>query len=304
MKSQVTSNNDHFNRNQKTLTMRLDDSNSLFEIAPNQGGRIVKLIIDNQEIITEPSSISYSDSYAAALLCPFPNRVEDGVYNFDNKVYQLNCNQVKEHNALHGLIYNQTFEIVNQFQNHEKLVLDLKYISDGSDEGFPFKYEVYVSYQLKSQSFKCEIKVANIDAHPFPFALGWHPYFLTSEKDESTLQFEAKNQLINNYRNIPIDVKPRSEAVILKYDQSYDDCFELSNKTVHFRTPEYHLTLELESASNYLQIYTPKNENVIAIEPMTAPANSFNNGLGLQILEAGASHTESWVLNIVKPTLN
>lgn len=304
MKSQVTSNNDHFNRNQKTLTMRLDESNSLFEIAPNQGGRIVKLIIDNQEIITEPSGISYSDSYAAALLFPFPNRVEDGVYNFDNKVYQLNCNQVKEHNALHGLIYNQTFEIVNQFQNKEKLVLDLKYIADGTNEGFPFKYEVHVSYQLKGHSFTCEMKVTNIDAHPFPFALGWHPYFFTSEKETSTLQFKSKNQLINNHRNIPVEVKSRSEAVTLKFDQCYDDCFELATKTVHFKTPEYHLTLEFENPSNYLQIYTPENENVIAIEPMTAPANSFNNGLGLQILEAGASHIESWVLNIVKPTLN
>lgn len=304
MKQQVNIQNSNLNRDEQTIIMHHEASNSVLEIAPNQGGRIVKLVVDNTEIISEPLGILYSDSYAASLLFPFPNRIEDGIYNFDNKEYTLDCNQIKEHNALHGLIYNQKFQVVKQHQDDEKLIIVLKYFSNGTAEGFPFKYDIEVTYQLHNQQLSCEMKVTNSDTLPFPFAMGWHPYFLASDTSETTLHFKSKNHLINNHRNIPVEVKPRFEDVTLQFNQLYDDCFELSAQEVEFKTPDYTMFLEVGEVSKYLQIYTPEGKNVIAIEPMTAPANSFNNGLGLQILEPGASHSETWILKIVKPTLN
>lgn len=288
------------NSQEKQAILRVGDLNSYFEVAPSQGGRVTNLVIENIPIITEPDDIDYADSYAASVLFPFPNRIEDGVYNFNNVDYVLTCNQTKEHNALHGLIYNQAFDVVERIQNKEKAEVKLDYVSDGSFEGFPFKFKVELTYELCSNEFSCQIKVTNTDAYAFPFALGWHPYFSTSEKKTSTLQFKSKNQLINNHRNIPVEVKSHLETVSLNFDESFDDCFELASNEVLFQTPDYSLTIKLNNTSNYLQIYTPKGKNVIAIEPMTAPANCFNNGLGLKILEAGASHTETWMLIINK----
>ena len=130
--------------------------------------------------------------------------------------------------------------------------------------------------------------------------MGWHPYFFTSEKETSTLEFTAKNQLINNHRNIPVEAKSLNKKVTLKLNESYDDCFELAVNEALFKTPHYNLTLKLDKTSKYLQIYTPADAKVVAIEPMTAPANSFNNALGLKILEAGATHSETYTLSINK----
>lgn len=300
MPKEVSNNVNASNSQEKQAILRVGDFNSYFEVAPSQGGRVTNLVIENIPIITEPDGIDYADSYAASVLFPFPNRIEDGVYNFNNVDYVLTCNQTKEHNALHGLIYNQAFDVVERIQNKEKAEVKLDYVSDGSFEGFPFKFKVELTYELFGNEFLCQIKVANADAYAFPFALGWHPYFSTSEKNKSSLQFKSKNQLINNHRNIPVEVKSRLEAVSLNFDQSFDDCFELASNEALFQTSQYQLTLKLDNTSNYLQIYTPADASVIAIEPMTAPANSFNNGLGLKILEAGASHTETWMLIINK----
>lgn len=298
MKQESNKNANLSNLNENRMVLRLGNSESFFEVAPNQGGRLVKLVIDNLNIITEPNNLSYSDSYAASILCPFPNRIEDGTYNFNNVDYVLTCNQTKEHNALHGLIYNQTFDVVEQIQHKDKAEVKLVFNSDGSFEGFPFKFKVELIYALFANQFSCQIKVTNTDEYAFPFALGWHPYFSTSDKNKSSLQFKTKNQLISNHRNIPVEVKARPEMVTLNFDESFDDCFELAINEAVFITPDYELILKTDNTSNYLQIYTPPGANVVAVEPMTAPANSFNNGMGLRILEVKATHTETYTLLI------
>ena len=300
MSKEDTPPNQSSNFRVKEEILRLGSSNTYFEVAPLQGGRVLSLVLENIDIITEPEGIPYSDSYAASVLFPFPNRVEDGIYNFNNVDYQLTCNQIKEHNALHGLIYNQTFEVVKQSSDNKNTQVKLLYESDGSFTGFPFKFKVELTYQLNRNKFYCSIKVTNTDACAFPFAMGWHPYFFTSEKETSTLEFTAKNQLINNHRNIPVEAKSLNKKVTLKLNESYDDCFELAVNEALFKTPHYNLTLKLDKTSKYLQIYTPADANVVAIEPMTAPANSFNNALGLKILEAGATHSETYTLSINK----
>jgi aldose 1-epimerase len=300
MNNEIPDHTNHSNSKRNLAVIKLGSDNSFFEVIPNEGGRIGRLVVDNCDVIKDPEGVDYADSYAASVLFPFPNRVEDGVYNFNNVDYQLTCNQIKEHNALHGLIYNQTFEVVKQSIDNKNTQVKLLYESDGSFDGFPFKFKVELTYQLNNNKFYCSIKVTNTDACAFPFAMGWHPYFFTSEKETSTLELTAKNQLINNHRNIPVEAKSLNKKVTLKLNESYDDCFELAVNEALFKTPHYNLTLKLDKTSKYLQIYTPADANVVAIEPMTAPANSFNNALGLKILDAGATHSETYTLSINK----
>lgn len=47
------------------------------------------------------------------MLIPWPNRIEDGAYEFDAKHHQLPLNQVGERNAIHGLIRWSAFRSPN-----------------------------------------------------------------------------------------------------------------------------------------------------------------------------------------------
>jgi len=61
------------------------------------------------------------------------------------------------------------------------------------------------------------------------------------------------------------------------------------------------LTLTLDAAYRFAQVYSGDNlpdpaarRRGLAIEPMTCPANAFNSGEGLLVLQPGASHSAVW----------
>jgi len=73
-------------------------------------------------------------------------------------------------------------------------------------------------------------------------------------------------------------------------------------KEFDFSTPEYDFNISSTSKENFLQLYTPVQPNVIAIEPMTGAADNFNNNIGLQTLHPKDTYIVRW--NMAIETLN
>jgi galactose mutarotase-like enzyme len=73
-------------------------------------------------------------------------------------------------------------------------------------------------------------------------------------------------------------------------------------KEFYFSTPEYDFNISSTSKENFLQLYTPVQPNVIAIEPMTGAADNFNNNIGLQTLHPKDTYIVRW--NMAIETLN
>ena len=69
---------------------------------------------------------------------------------------------------------------------------------------------------------------------------------------------------------------------------------------MQFNTPKYQLIISASSENTFLQAYTPPKLNSIAIEPTTGVSDSFNNKIGLQILNANESYDVTWNLKINK----
>ena len=82
-------------------------------------------------------------------------------------------------------------------------------------------------------------------------------------------------------------------------DKKLDDCFSLLKKDIDFKTPNYNINISSSASENYIQVYTPPTEkNCITIEPLTAPSNSLNNNLGLQILNPGEEYNVNWKIEL------
>ena len=79
----------------------------------NDGGSLQELVLNNQHIIKDLSPLTYKNTYASSILFPFANRIKDGTYEFDGNTYQFEINEKKLNNALHGLVYNKTFEVID-----------------------------------------------------------------------------------------------------------------------------------------------------------------------------------------------
>lgn len=267
---------------------------------PHQGGRLVKLTYQDQLVIDELETMPYEESYAGAILFPFANRIQDGTYQFKAKNFQLACNEKGKNNAIHGLIYNQNFEVTKQEETPTQAVLELNYAEKNSPQGFPFQYQVQLYYALSNEGLTLQVEVKNTGSEAFPFTLGWHPYFYCDDVEKSFLSFTSHKVILMNDKNIALGVSehPVENPYSLKNKQ-LDDCFVLNGREVEFFTPHYKFELQGYPKSNYLQLYTPLNEQRIAIEPMTGISDSFNHKKGLQVVKPGKSKKETWQIKFL-----
>ena len=266
----------------------------------NSGASLQALKIEGKQILANLHPLKYEHSFNAALLFPFANRIDNGVYSYNNKSYQLKCNEINNNNALHGLIYNKKFKLISKKTGVNSTSVNLEYIETVKNAGFPFTYKIQLIYKTTKKSLRLKVRIENMDTLAFPFTLGWHPYFYSSNLMKSNIHFHADKKVIHNKKKISEGMESyNSEKKLKLADKNLDDCFHLSAKKIKFKTPKYHLALKTTAKNNYLQIYTPDNANAIAIEPLTGISNSFNNKEGLQVLEPNAAFSTTWKLKII-----
>ena len=287
------------------LDIENTDGTSKLRLCLNQGGRIAKLVFNSIVLIPEINPSTYNDNYASALLFPFANRINDGKYKFENIEYNLKCNEESNNNAIHGLVYDERFEYIDGDFTSEYGKITLEHKNYGTVKGFPFAFTIKVQYTLDNNGLGIKLKVTNNSAKSFPFTLGWHPYFLSSELDMSSINFKSKTKYLLDHQMIVSGKTATYENMpyALK-DVKLDDGYQLDSNKVEFVTPQYRMTMTSSSKENFLQLYTPNQPNLIAIEPMTGICDSFNNGIGLQILEPLRSFNTDWdlVINSLQST--
>lgn len=268
------------------------------KICLEQGARLQELKFNNVFLIKEQPNFDYSTSYASSILFPFVSRIENGKYKFKGEEYQLNCNDAGK-SALHGLVYNKKFELFELEEHPHCCFATFNHYEKNLSEGFPFTYFISITYTLFEDNLKINVTVKNTDEKAFPFTLGWHPYFYCDDTDESYLSFNSDKKVAFDDNLITKEVVDEKTSKIFKIDnKQLDDCFILNDNKVAFTTPAYKLEMTQSSEKSFLQLYTPENLPVIAIEPMTGVSDSFNNKIGLQVLEPKRTYAVNWNLKI------
>jgi aldose 1-epimerase len=297
-------------------SVKISDSNNLLDhihiyneklsarIYPNLGGSIQQLIVNNVKIIDGISNDQkgiddYATTYKSSVLFPFPNRIEDGSYEFMETKYQLPVNEPSVNNAIHGVVYNKAFEISAVESEKDVSNIVLSYSSKGATPGFPFPFELKLTYSIYATgSLKLKFDILNKGDQPFPYGLGWHPYFLADSLKDCTLSFPSRDFYLCNKRSLPVNMTASSLSESFKMaDSSFDDAYSLNRSECRFESNSYSLNLAFDyPEGTYLQVYTPPHRQSIAIEPMTCVANSFNNQIGLKELLPGTS--DSWTIHM------
>lgn len=274
---------------------------SYAKIYLNLGASLQELVLNKHHIIKDLNPLTYDNTYASSILFPFANRIEDGIYKFGGKDYFLNINQAQENNALHGFVHNKMFELVEKKITQEQATVLLRYEEKEHTQGFPYIYIIDLKYTLTKHSLDLSVSVKNTDAKKFPFTLGWHPYFNSVDLYKSTVQFKSQKQINFDNRNIYQGLRDFEINGEFKIEnKSLDDCFVLDSNNVLFETPNYSFELTSSEKECFLQLYTPPHPNTIAIEPTTGVSDSFNNRIGLKILNPNEVYNVNWIIKINK----
>ena len=289
----------------------LEDRNSktTAEIIPSCGGILHGFIVWNKEL---PSNIidhydskkDFEDNvsskgFKSCKLSPFACRIKNAMYQFGGTTYQIKKFLLGDH-AIHGLIYDAAFSVLQQHANEENATVVLPYTYRGEDEGYPFHFDCIITYQLlKNNELLISTEIINKHPDPIPVQDGWHPYFTLGKKiDELELEFQSLEQVIFDDQLIPTgQFEPYNEFVSARQigELLLDNCFKLNLNAAQplciLKDPENKILLEIRPGKNYsyLQLYTPPDRQSIAIENLSAPPNAFNNGIDLIILPPGES---------------
>ena len=237
-----------------------------------------------------------SAGFKSSKLSPFVCRLQNGKYSFDQKEYKIQGFYLGEH-AIHGLLFNAPFTITDTKTTASEASVIFSHHYKGTDPGYPFSFTLHVKWKLTSgNTLQVFTTATNNHSSTIPFSDGWHPYFSVGDTiDTATLSFTTNKQLEFSEDLLPTGniiednrfiAGQKMEGVFL------DNCFLLDMRS----ETKQHCTLKNETVTltiapdkhyPYLQIYTPPHRKSIAIENLTSAPDSFNNGIGLLIIEPG-----------------
>jgi aldose 1-epimerase len=244
------------------------------------------------------------------VLVPWPNRLRDGRYSFAGEERQLALSEPSRHNASHGLVRWCTWHALEAAGDVVALGYRL-----AAQRGYPWTLDVTASYSVSSGGLEVRLSATNRSAEPAPFAAGMHPYLdVGVPLDEATLTLPAATRQLVDDRKLPTGTEPatgehdlRSGRALagLALDDGYTDLARGDEGRVVVRLEGSDRAVELwaDQAFPWLQAYTgddlPEQARLsLAVEPMTAPADAFNSGTDLVVLQSGATWTGSFGIQV------
>ena len=232
--------------------------------------------------------------FKSSKLSPFVCRLQHGKYRFNQKEYTIKGFYLGEH-AIHGLLFNAPFTITHTKSTASEASVIFSHHYKGTDPGYPFSFTLHVKWKLSSGNrLQVFTTATNNHSSAIPFSDGWHPYFRVGDTiDTATLSFTTNKQLEFSEDLLPTGniiednrfmVGQKMEGIFL------DNCFLLDQRseTQHkctLKNETVTLTIAPDKHYPYLQIYTPPHRKSIAIENLTSAPDSYNNGIGLLIIE-------------------
>jgi aldose 1-epimerase len=275
------------------------------------GGGLRAYSAGGRELLDGYEADEMCTSGRGQLLLPWPNRIEDGAYEFDGLLHQLALTEPERGNAIHGLVRWSAWSISER--DHNRVVLEHLI---RPQPGYPFSLAVGIEYALSDEGLTIATTATNVGSDPCPYGCGTHPYLTlgTATVDSVVLTAPGRAVASSDDRGIP---SGRVAVEGTEYDftrpraigsTKLDHCFtglerDAGVARVELRADDENagLTLWMDEAYGYLQLFTGDplpdvDRRSLAVEPMTCPPNAYRSGEALIRLEPGDSFTSTWGL--------
>jgi len=244
------------------------------------------------------------------LLVPWPNRIQDGSYEFDGKRHQLPLTEPGLGNAIHGLARWASWQVRKRESDRALLEHLIR-----PQPGYPFTLALRVEYTLAEDGLSVRTAATNIGKDPCPYGAGAHPYLAvgTATVDGLELQAPARRVLLHDERDLPVGYEPvegtefdfRAARPIggTILDNAFTDLERDPAGRAHVGLTDpatgRKVTLWVDEHYPYLMLFTGDplpdvNRRALAVEPMTCPPNAFRTGDSLIRLDPGESAVGVW----------
>jgi aldose 1-epimerase len=276
------------------------------------GGGIRSYTAAGRELLDSFPAGAAPTSGRGQVLLPWPNRLEDGEYEFDGRPHRLPLTEPERRNAIHGLVRDERWEV--SAQEPDRVVL--RHLLEPRP-GYPFALDVSIEYSLGLDGLTVTTTATNVGSDPCPFGSGQHPYIRlgTDLVDSLVLRAPGSTVLLEDERRLPhgreavagteLDFRRPRTLGAARLDDAFTDLERGADgrARVELRDPVSRAGLDLwvDESYRYLMLFTGDDlpdvaRRSLAVEPMTCPPNAFRTGEDLVRLEPGESHVSVWGL--------
>ena len=275
-------------------------------VAPELGGSIAAFTFDGRPVLrtTPGAALAGRDVRLAACypLIPYSNRIRDARLRFDGRDHALARNFGAEPHAIHGVGWQRPWSIAEASRDHARLALDHDARAE-SAAAWPWPFHAVQTFRLAEAAggaaivLTATLTIVNTGTAPFPFGLGFHPFFV---KDDATqLGFAAETVWRNDATLLP------QQQVAIPPEWRFDPPRPLGAIAIDNVFPGWRgaatlvgaagatTALAADRALGYLVLYAPPGSGFIAVEPVTHETDAFNRaaagapGTGMRILPPG-----------------
>jgi aldose 1-epimerase len=169
-------------------------------------------------------------------------------------------------------------------QSENRLTADLDFGSHpGLLASFPFPHVLTLDVTLADRALTVRTTVTPTTAVSVPLCYGFHPYFTIPgvPRSEWTVQTPRLRHLAVDSQGIPTGEAEDWPAYSEKLgDKTFDDGFDEVPQGAVFSIAGGGRRIEVVYDQGFpaAQIFAPASDDLVAIEPMTAPTNSLRTG--------------------------
>lgn len=275
------------------------------------GGGIRTYTVAGREILDGFAETEIAPAGAGQILAPWPNRIRDGQYTFEEQSRQLALTEPATHTAIHGLVNWSRWRLVEQKADAVTLEFDLP-----AQAGYPWSLLLRTRWSIGADGLRADHEVTNTSDHNAPFGFSVHPYFVLAgvPVEDICLKVPARTRVLADSRLLPIGAvkiagseydytEPRRiGAAVL--DTTFGDIINdpdgTSAVTLTGPAGTSALTVWADGKFKWWQVFTgdtlrgERHRRSVAIEPMTCPPDAFRSGRDLTVLTPGQTWTATW----------
>jgi len=285
-----------------TTTLELRAGAARVVLAPEVGGAIAAYEWNGKPVLrpTPNDALAAGDvqRYCSYPLIPFSNRIAGATLRWQGGTYSLLRYIPEVPHAIHGNGWRRAWSVLE----HEPARATLDLVHDAADERareWPFPYRAQQRFELADDALTMTLVIENIGDAPFPFGLGWHPYFPRATATVLGFAADAVWQTDSTVLPLQLDpvptrwnfAPPRPIA-----DTTLDHCFVGWRRpaTLHWPERQLRAAVDADAACTHLVVYVPPGRDYLAIEPVTHMTDAFNRAdsgqrdTGTRVLAPGA----------------
>ena len=253
------------------------------------------------------ASVSKGSTAGIPLLHPWANRLASPLYqaagrtvilDLGSPLLHLDANRLPMHGVGWALLAWEVCEA-----KPDRIVARLDW--DGPDllAVFPYRHHLEMMVTLRPEGLTVDTTMVAGRDGPVPVSFGFHPYFGIPglPRAQWRLTLPAMRRLGSDEQGIPSG----REEPVGAFDSplgtaAFDDGYFAPEERPQFSLAGAgrRITVEFLAGYQFAQIFAPKDQDYIAIEPMTAATNALASGRGLRLIEPSARFQAAFGISV------